>query len=68
MEVRTLKTRAGISWSCSDCSALRSVFADLKAAIVALRNEVLELKQQIPIAESMMMILMAFLNKSVTVW
>lgn len=43
-EIRTLKTKKGCSWSCTNCAALGSDINELKATILGLRNEIQSLK------------------------
>ncbi|GJQ70260.1 hypothetical protein Trydic_g10553 [Trypoxylus dichotomus] len=38
-EIRTIKSKKGISWSCRNCNILSSDINDLKAAILSLRND-----------------------------
>lgn len=45
-EIRTLKSKRGLSWTCKGCSSMGDDIAGLRAAIVALKNEISELKQQ----------------------
>lgn len=44
-EVRTAKSKRGFTWTCDNCIPLGNDLNDLKAAIVALKNEVSELKK-----------------------
>ncbi|GJQ67153.1 hypothetical protein Trydic_g8067 [Trypoxylus dichotomus] len=38
-EIRTIKSKKGVSWSCRNCNILNSDINDLKAAILSLRND-----------------------------
>ncbi|GJQ82533.1 hypothetical protein Trydic_g14516 [Trypoxylus dichotomus] len=38
-EIRTIKSKKGVSWSCRNCNILSSDINDLKAAILSLRND-----------------------------
>lgn len=43
-EVRTIKIKSNLKWSCSDCTDLGSNLNDLKSLIVSLKKEIEELK------------------------
>ncbi|KAK9736127.1 hypothetical protein QE152_g12778 [Popillia japonica] len=45
-EIRALRSKRGLTGTCSNCSALGSDVAELKSVIAALMNQVSELKQQ----------------------
>ncbi|GJQ70229.1 hypothetical protein Trydic_g22682 [Trypoxylus dichotomus] len=38
-EIRTIKSKKGVSWSCRNCNILSSDINDLKAATLSLRND-----------------------------
>lgn len=42
-EIRTIKTKKGLSWSCKNCNTLSSAISELKAAILSLQAD-LQLK------------------------
>lgn len=43
-EARKIHSRSGLTWTCKSCSKIGSDLNSLKAAIVALQNEIVELK------------------------
>lgn len=43
-EVRTIKSKKGLSWTCRTCLSVGNDINELKAIIIALKNEVAELK------------------------
>lgn len=44
-EIRTIKSKRGLCWTCEACSTMGNDLNDLKAAIVALKDEVSELRK-----------------------
>ncbi|CAH0551004.1 unnamed protein product [Brassicogethes aeneus] len=45
-EVRKTKTKVGLSWSCTICNQMGNDINSLKAIIISLKNDILELKNR----------------------